>query len=96
LSCSCRILLLKGKNELHNRELHVSDMFSQKCSNDPIKQDNDPIKQDDDPINLPELSEREEKILELLQKDPFLIKAKMAKALGCSGATIKRTLGILI
>ena len=54
-------LLLDGKNELHNREMHVSGMFTQKRDIDPIKQDIDPI---NDPINTVELSEREKKILE--------------------------------
>ena len=82
-------LLLGGKNELHNREMHVSGMFSIKQNNDPIKQTVDPI---NDPINISLLTEREKKILELLRQDPTLTRAKMAEMLGCSDATIKRAL----
>ncbi len=82
-------LLLDGKNELLNREMHVSGMFTQ-------KRDIDPIKQDIDPINIVELSEREKKILELLRQDPTLTRAKMAGILGCSDATIKRALGSMV
>lgn len=86
-------LLLDGKNELHNREMHVSGMFMQKQYIDPIKQDIDPI---NDPINIVELSEREKKILELLRQDPTLTRAKMAGILGCSDATVKRALGSMV
>lgn len=79
-------LLLDGKNELHNREMHVSGMFAQ-------KQDTDPI---NDPINMAGLSEREKKILELLRQDPTLTRAKMAGILGCSDATVKRALGSMV
>ena len=79
-------LLLDGRNELHNREMHVSGMFTQKRDIDPIN----------DPINTVELSEREKKILELLRQDPTLTRAKMAVILGCSDATIKRALGSMV
>lgn len=82
-------LLLSGKNELHNREMHISGVFSIKLDNDPIKQDIDPI---NDPINRSKLTEREKKIIELLKNNPSLTRAKMAEILGCSDATIKRTL----
>lgn len=82
-------LLLGGKNELHNSEMHVSDKFSR-------KPDNDPIKQCDDPINKLGLSGREKKILELLREDPTLTRAKMAKLLRCSDATVKRALGAMV
>lgn len=82
-------LLLGGKNELHNREMHVSGMFSIKQNNDPIKRAVDPI---NDPINISLLTEREKKILELLRQDPTLTRAKMAEMMGCSDATIKRAL----
>ena len=52
-------LLLDGKNELHNREMHVSGMFSKKKEIDPIKRGIDPI---NDPINIVGLSEREKKV----------------------------------
>lgn len=79
-------LLLDGKNELHNREMHVSGMFMQKQYIDPIN----------DPINIVELSEREKKIRELLRQDPTLTRAKMAGILGCSDATVKRALGSMV
>ena len=87
------VFKLDGKNELHNREMHVSGMFAQKQENDPIKQDIDPI---NDPINTAGLSEREKKILELLRQDPTLTRAKMAGILGCSDATVKRALGSMV
>ena len=83
-------LLLDGKNELHNREMHVSGLFSQKQDIDPI---NDLI---NDPINKTGLSEREKNVLDLLRKDPTLTRAKMAEILGCSDATIKRALGAMV
>ena len=49
-------LLLDGKNELHNREMHVSGMFSKMKEIDPIKREIEPI---NDPINTAGLSERE-------------------------------------
>ena len=82
-------LLLKSKNELHNREMHVSGMFSK-------KQRVDPIKQDVDPINKLVLNEREKKIIELLRQEPSLSRAKMAKMLGCSDVTVKRALGSMV
>ncbi len=47
------ILLLDKKNELHNREMHVSGKFTRKRDIDPIKQDIDPI---NDPINFKNLN----------------------------------------
>ena len=85
-------MLLDKKNELHNREMHVSGRFSQKQDIDPIKQDVDPI---NDPINK-NLSEREKKIVALLRNEPTLTRAKMAEILGCSDATIKRALQSLV
>lgn len=89
-----RNLLLGEKNELHNREMHVSGVFV-------VKQDIDPI---NDPINDPiknktgksELSEREDQIIDLLQNGPTLTRAQMAEILGCSDATVKRTLQSLV
>lgn len=75
-------LLRDGKNEFHNREMHVSGKFS--------------IKQDIDPINIMKLSEREKTVLELLRQDSTLTRAKMAKILGCSDATVKRALGAMV
>ena len=82
-------LLLKSKNELHNREMHVSGMLS-------LKQRVDPIKQDVDPINKLVLNEREKKIIELLRQEPSLSRAKMAEMLGCSDVTVKRALGSMV
>jgi len=61
------------KNELHNREMHVSG-----------KQDIDPIKQDVYPINDPikdetgnsELTEREARILDLLRNESSLTRSE--------------------
>ena len=86
-------LLLKSKNELHNREMHVSGMFSKKQRVDPIKQELDPI---NDPINKLVLNEREKKIIELLRQEPSLSRAKMAEMLGCSDVTVKRALGSMV
>lgn len=89
-------LLLDGENEFHNREMHVSGKFSIKQDIDPIKQDVDQKKQDVDPINIMKLSEREKTVLELLRQDPTLTRAKMAKLLRCSDATVKRALGAMV
>ena len=86
-------LLMDQKNELHNREMHVSGLFSRKRDIDPIKQDIDPI---NDPINFKVLSEREKKIVVLLRDEPNLTRAQMAEMLGCSDATIKRALQALV
>jgi len=83
-------LLLDGKNELHNREMHVSGRFSQKQNVGPI---NDPI---NDPTNISGLSEREKRVLELLRRDSTLTRTKMAEILGCSDTTIKRALGSMV
>ena len=83
-------LLLNKKNELHNREMCVSGMFSLNRDNDPI---NDPI---NDPVNFENLNEREKKIIELLRKDPGLTRNKMAEKLGCSDTTIKRALALMV
>ncbi len=79
-------LLLDQKNELHNREMHVSGRFSR-------KQDIDPI---NDPIKYKDLNEREKKIVGLLREEPTLTRSKMAEILGCSDATIKRALQSMV
>lgn len=79
-------LLLNRKNELHNREMHISGKFllgHNNLQNDPI---NDPIK----------LTEREKKIIGLLQQQPDLTRTEMAEYLGCSDSTVKRTLQSLV
>jgi predicted HTH transcriptional regulator len=86
-------LLLDQKNELHNREMHVSGRFSRKQDIDPIKQDIDPI---NDPIKYKDLNEREKKIVGLLREEPTLTRSKMAEILGCSDATIKRALQSMV
>ena len=86
-----RNLLLDEENELHNREMHVSGKFKglQKC--DPK---DDPK---DDPKVLAVLpNEREREILDLLTSESTITRAQMAERLGCSDATIKRTLQNLI
>lgn len=92
-----RNLLLGEKNERHNREMHVGGKFV-------VKKDIDPIKKDIDPINDPiknktgrsGLTEREAKIIDLLQNEPTLTRAQMAEILGCSDATVKRALQSLV
>lgn len=86
-------LLLGGKNELRNREMHISSVFSVKPITDPIKQHADPIS---DPTNLSQPTEREKRIIELLTRQPSLTRAKMAEMLGCSDATIKRALQSMV
>ncbi len=77
-------LLLKEKNELHNREMHISGQFllgHGDLINDPI---NDPIKFS--------LDERSKQILELLRDNPGMTRGRMAELLGCSDSTVKRKL----
>ena len=81
-----RNLLLDEKNELHNREMHVSGEFLL-GHGDPI---NDPI---NDPIKL---DERELRIIELLHDEPDLTRKEMADRLECSDSTIKRSLQSLV
>ena len=81
-----RNLLLNESNELHNREMHISGIFIAAKSDDPI---NDPI---NDPIKPVVPNEREKQILELLRNHPGITRTGMAKALGCSDATVKRAL----
>ena len=92
-----RNLLLGEKNELHNREMHVSGVFV-------VKQDIDPIKLNPDPINDPiknrtgnsGLTEREARVVDMLRNESTLTRAQMAQILGCSDATIKRALQSLV
>lgn len=77
-----RNLLLGEKNELHNRELHISGTFQM------TQKENDLI---NDPINDPiKLSERERKLLQYLHEKPDMTREKLADALGCSDSTVKR------
>ena len=92
-----RNLLLGEKNELHNREMHVSGVFV-------VKQDIDLIKLNVDPINdliknrtgNSGLTEKEARIVDLLRNESTLTRAQMAQILGCSDATIKRALQSLV
>lgn len=81
-----RNLILNESNELHNRDMHISGIFTATKSDDPI---NDPI---NDPIKPVVPDEREKQILELLRNHPGITRTGMAKALGCSDATVKRAL----
>ena len=74
--------LLNEKHELHNREMHISGKFlsvQADLINDPI---NDPIK----------LEGREKQIFDILHENPSLTRVEMAKRIGCSDSTVKRTL----
>ena len=73
-----RNLFLNEKHALHNREMHISGKFLS-VQADPI---NDPIK----------LEGREKQILDIVYKNPSLTKVEMAKRIGCSDSTVKRTL----
>ena len=79
-----RNLLLKEKNDLHNREMHISGQFLLD-HDDPI---NDPI---NDPIKI-HLDEKSKQILEFLRDKPGMTRGKMAELLGCSDSTVKRRL----
>ena len=81
-----RNLILDEKQELHNREMHISGYFllgQDNSKNDPI---NDPIK----------LNDREKQIIELLRTETNLTRKEMAEHLDCSDSTIKRTLQSMV
>ena len=81
-----RNLLLDEKNELNNRDMHISGQFllgHADSINDPI---NDPIK----------LNKREKKIVEILRREPTLTRSGMAERLGCSDSTVKRALQSMV
>lgn len=79
-------LLLDEKNELHNREIHVSGKF--------LLGHDEPI---NDPINNPiKLSERELQIIELLCEESGLTRKEMANRLECSDSTVKRCLKSMV
>ena len=85
-----RNLLLGEKNELHNREMHITQKYLLGHSN-PM---NDPI---NDPMNDQiKLNEREQQIVNLLRGEPTLTRSGMAKYLGCSDSTIKRSLQSMV
>ena len=82
-----RDLLLGESDSLHNRSMHISGTFeAEKQISDPI---NDPI---NDPIKL---TNRQEKLLQLLQDAPELTRKELAERLGCSDSTVKRELQVL-
>ncbi len=82
-----RNLLHGEKCELHNREMHINGYFKADDSGDPI---NDPI---NDPIKP---DERELKIIDLMRAEPGITRAKMGEIMGCSEATVKRTIQSMI
>ena len=89
-----RNLLLDEKHELHNREMHISGKFlsvQADPKNDPINDlINDPI---NDPINdTIKLEGREKQIFDIVYENPSLTRVEMAKRIGCSESTVKRTL----
>ena len=66
--------------------MHISGKFLS-VQDDPI---NDPI---NEPINDPiKLEGREKQIFDILYENPSLTRVEMAKRIGCSESTIKRTL----
>lgn len=74
------------KNELHNRQMHISKRFLL-GHDEPIKDlINDPIK----------LDERENQIVDLLCEEPTLTRSGMAERLVCSDSTVKRALQSLV
>ena len=75
-------LLLGEKNELHNREMHISGKF--------LLGHDDPI---NDPINL---TEKEAQVINLIKEKSDLTRKDMAQRLGCSDSTIKRCLQSLV
>ena len=81
-----RNLLMNEKNELHNRDMHISGLMTRKKDVNPI---NDPL---NDPIKKSVLTEREQQIINLLREDKRLTRAEMAVILNCSDATVKRAL----
>ena len=88
-----RNLLLNEKNELHNREMHISGLFTVKKNVDPI---NDPI---NDPIKSQmkfKTDERELKIINILKENPGINREGIANILGCSEATVKRAIQSMI
>lgn len=85
-----RNLLMGEENELQNRVMHIRWAKASSSTS------NDPIKMMDDPINNPiKLSERERKLLSLIEKAPDLTRKELADQLSCSDSTVKRELKIL-
>ena len=85
-----RNLLMGEKNALQNRVMHIRwDKAASSASADPIKSKDDPI---NDPIKL---SEREQKLMSLIEKHPNLTRKELADQLSCSDSTVKRELKIL-
>ena len=81
-----RNLLLDEKNELHNRDMHISGLLTASENGDPI---NDPI---NDPIKRNSLDSREQQIIDILRSNSGMTRNQIAEQLGCSEATVKRTI----
>lgn len=62
--------------------MHVSEKLTRNHTGDPIN----------DPIKKTEPSAREQHIIDLLRSHKGLTRGKMAEMLGCSEATVKRTI----
>ena len=69
------------KNELHNREMHISGLFTYFKNDDPIKYKPD---------------ERELKIIRIITDTPSINRIGIAEKLGCSESTAKRTIQSMI
>lgn len=74
---------------LESRNTGIRDKAFSSASADPIKSKDDPI---NDPIKL---SEREQKLMSLIEKAPDLTRRELADQLSCSDSTVKRELKIL-
>ena len=86
-----RNLLLDEHNELRNRTMYIGNMPPIRKTDDPIS---DPI---NDPINDPiTMDKREQAIYEALLIDASLTRKALAEKLGCSDATVKRTLARMV
>ena len=89
-------LLIHGKYELHNREMHISGKFLS-VHDDPISEPiNEPINAATSTNIRRAMNAREAAILKLIREDPGLTRNDMAERLGCSESTIKRALRSLI
>lgn len=82
-----RNLLLGEKNELHNREMHISGTFRV------THKENNPL---NDPLNdLIKLTNREQNLLHSLHETPEMTRKQLAEKLNCSDSTVKREIKIL-
>lgn len=81
-----RNLLMNEKNELYNREMHISQAVLMVHADE----ESDPL---NEPINL---TDREKYITNMLRMDSTLTRSDMAEKLNCSESTIKRTLKSMV